>query len=72
MFSFFFTPTPVRDMPTALTSDAKVFGRFFHACLAGGVYLPPSAYEAYFLSTAHEGAAIDRACEVMSDAIQSL
>ncbi|MBI3884362.1 MAG: glutamate-1-semialdehyde 2,1-aminomutase [Opitutae bacterium] len=72
MFSFFFTPTPVRDMATALTSDAKVFGRFFHACLAGGVYLPPSAYEAYFLSTAHEGKAVDRACEVMSDAIQSL
>ena len=72
MFSFFFTPTPVRDMATAMTSDAKIFGRFFHACLAGGVYLPPSAYEAYFLSTAHEGAAIDRACEVMSEAIQSL
>ncbi len=72
MFSFFFTTTPVRDMATALTSDAKVFARFFHACLAGGVYLPPSAYEAYFLSTAHEGKAIDRACEVMSDAIQSL
>ena len=72
MFSFFFTPTPVRDMATAMTSDAIIFGRFFHACLAGGVYLPPSAYEAYFLSTAHEGAAIDRACEVMSEAIQSL
>ena len=71
MFSFFFTPTPVRDYATALTSDAKVFGRFFQTCLANGVYLPPSAYEAYFLSTAHEGAAIDRACEVMSKAIQS-
>ena len=72
MFSFFFTPTPVRDYATALTSDAKIFARFFRACLAGGVYLPPSAYEAYFLSTAHEGTAIDRACEVMSEAIQSL
>ena len=72
MFSLFFTPTPVRDMPTALASDAKVFGKFFHACLAGGVYLPPSAYEAWFLSTAHEGAAIDRACEVIESAITSL
>jgi len=43
MFSLFFTPTPVRDMPTALASDAKLFGKFFHACLADGVYLPPSA-----------------------------
>ena len=72
MFSLFFTPTPVRDYDTALTSDAKLFGRFFRACLDGGVYLPPSAYESWFLSTAHEGAAIDRACEVISSAIKSL
>ncbi len=72
MFSLFFTPTVVRDMPTALTSDAKLFGRFFHACLDGGVYLPPSAYESWFLSTAHEGPAIARACEIITKAIKSL
>jgi glutamate-1-semialdehyde 2,1-aminomutase len=72
MFSLFFTPTPVRDMTTALSSDAKLFGRFFHGCLANGVYLPPSAYEAWFLSTAHEGAAVDRACEVITSVIKSL
>jgi glutamate-1-semialdehyde 2,1-aminomutase len=59
-------------MATALTSDARLFGRFFHACLDAGVYLPPSAYEAWFLSTAHEGAAIDRACTVITKAIKSL
>ncbi len=72
MFSIFFTATPVRDYATALTGDAKLFGRFFHACLAGGVYLAPSAYEAGFLSTAHEGAAIDRACEVFTKSIREL
>ncbi len=72
MFSLFFTPTVVRDMPTALTSDARLFGRFFHACLADGVYLPPSAYESWFLSTAHEGPAIARACEIITKAIKSL
>jgi glutamate-1-semialdehyde 2,1-aminomutase len=72
MFSLFFTPTRVRDYTTALTSDAKLFGRFFHACLAKGVYLPPSAYEAWFLSTAHEGRDIDRACEIVSSAIKEL
>ncbi len=72
MFSLFFTPTPVRNYTSALTSDAKLFARFFHACLDGGVYLPPSAYEAWFLSTAHEGAAVDRACEVINNAIKSL
>ena len=72
MFSLFFTATPVHDMTSAMTSDAKLFGRFFHSCLNGGVYLPPSAYEAWFLSTAHEGSAVDRACEVITGAIKSL
>jgi glutamate-1-semialdehyde 2,1-aminomutase len=72
MFSLFFNTHPVVDMATALASDAKLFARFFHACLERGVYLPPSAYEAWFLSTAHEGDAIDRACEVVTDAIKTL
>lgn len=72
MFSLFFTDKPVRDYATALTSDAKLFGRFFHACLDAGVYLPPSAYETAFISTAHEGSAIDRACEIMTGAIARL
>jgi len=72
MFSLFFNPKPVRDYASALASDAKLFSKFFHACLDGGVYLPPSAYETCFLSTAHEGAAIDRACEVMTKAIAAL
>ncbi len=72
MFSLFFTGTPVRDYAGALTGDAKVFARFFHGCLDAGVYLPPSAYETAFISTAHEGAAIDRACDVMVKVIKSL
>ena len=72
MFSIFFTNAPVRDYATALQGDAKLFGRFFHACLDRGVYLAPSAYEAGFLSTAHEGAAIAKACDVMTEAIRGL
>ena len=72
MFSIFFTDTPVRDYDTALKGDAKRFTKFFHACLDNGVYLAPSAYEAGFLSTAHDGHAIDRACEVMTAAINGL
>jgi glutamate-1-semialdehyde 2,1-aminomutase len=72
MFSIFFTATPVRDYATALQGDAKLFARFFHGCLERGVYLAPSAYEAGFISTAHEGADIDRACAAMSDAIAAL
>ena len=72
MFSIFFTAKPVRDYESALSGDAKLFARFFHACLDHGVYLPPSAYETAFLSTAHEGAAVARACEVMSAALAGL
>ena len=72
MFSIFFTDTPVRDYATALQGDAKLFARFFHACLKEGVYLAPSAYETGFLSTAHDGPAIGRACEVLANAIESL
>lgn len=72
MFSIFFTATPVRDYASALTGDAKLFARFFRACLDNGVYLAPSAYEAAFLSTAHDGPAITRACEVMTRAIHDL
>ena len=72
MFSIFFTNTPVRDYATALKSDPALFGRFFHGCLERGVYLAPSAYEAGFLSTAHEGSAIARACEVMTTALREL
>ncbi|MFA5262340.1 MAG: glutamate-1-semialdehyde 2,1-aminomutase [Opitutaceae bacterium] len=72
MFSIFFTDKPVCDYDSALTSDAKLFARFFHLCLDRGIYLPPSAYETAFISTAHEGAAISRACEVMSQSIAHL
>ena len=72
MFSFFFSAAPVRNYESALASDAAVFRRIFHSCLDQGVYLPPSAYETAFLSTAHEGAAVDRACTAISHAIASL
>ena len=72
MFSLFFTREPVIDFATALSSDAKLFARFFHLCLDRGVYLPPSAYETCFLSTAHDGSAIDQACEIMIKALRSL
>ena len=72
MFSIFFSSEPVRDYATALRSDAKLFSRFFRGCLDRGVYLAPSAYEAGFISTAHRGSAVDRACEVLALAIREL
>lgn len=53
MFTWFFTPGPVTDWNSASKSDTKVFGRFFRAMLDNGVYLPPSQFEAAFMSAAH-------------------
>jgi glutamate-1-semialdehyde 2,1-aminomutase len=52
MFSVFFTETPVTDYATAKTQDVAAFAAFFHEMLARGVYLPPSSFEAWFVSTA--------------------
>ncbi|MGA8869131.1 MAG: glutamate-1-semialdehyde 2,1-aminomutase [Candidatus Sulfotelmatobacter sp.] len=53
MFTWFFTAGPVTDWDSASKSDTEQFGRFFRAMLDSGVYLPPSQYEAAFLSAAH-------------------
>jgi glutamate-1-semialdehyde 2,1-aminomutase len=53
MFTWFFTPGPVTDWISAAKSDTESFGRFFRSMLDSGVYLPPSQYEAAFLSAAH-------------------
>ncbi|MGA8430659.1 MAG: glutamate-1-semialdehyde 2,1-aminomutase [Candidatus Sulfotelmatobacter sp.] len=53
MFTWFFTPGPVTDWESASKSNIEMFGRFFHGMLDNGVYLPPSQYEAAFLSAAH-------------------
>ena len=56
MFSVFFTDGPVRDFDDAQRQDTAAFAAFFHAMLDRGVYLPPSAYEAWFVSAAHDDA----------------
>jgi glutamate-1-semialdehyde 2,1-aminomutase len=53
MFTLFFAKEPPFDYSSAKKADAARFGRFFHAMLDRGVYLPPSQYEAAFVSLAH-------------------
>jgi glutamate-1-semialdehyde 2,1-aminomutase len=53
MFTWFFTPGPVTGWESAARSDVDAFARFFRAMLENGVYLPPSQFEAAFLSAAH-------------------
>lgn len=53
MWTWFFTPAAVKDFDDAATSDTAMFGRFHRGMLDRGVWLPPSQFEAAFLSTAH-------------------
>ncbi|MGH3274754.1 MAG: glutamate-1-semialdehyde 2,1-aminomutase [Streptosporangiaceae bacterium] len=60
LFSFFLgVDGPVRDFAAASGQSAPAYAAFFHAMLAGGVYLPPSAFESWFLSAAHDDDALD-------------
>jgi glutamate-1-semialdehyde 2,1-aminomutase len=60
MFTPFFTSVPVTDYASAKKSDTAAFGRFFHAMLNHGVYLPPSQFEAAFVSASHSEADVQQ------------
>lgn len=53
MFTIFFQHGPVEDFIDAKKSDTKRFAKYFHEMLEHGVFIPPSQYEAWFVSTAH-------------------
>lgn len=72
MFTLFFGGEPVVDYASAKRSDAARFGRFFHALLDHGVYLPPSQFEAAFVSSAHSDAVIDETLDAARAAVRSL
>jgi glutamate-1-semialdehyde 2,1-aminomutase len=69
MFTWFFTEQPVTDFASATTSNTVAFGRFHRAMLDAGVWLPPSQYEAAFVSTAHGEAEIGMVLEAARSAL---
>jgi len=60
LFSVFLTDGPVHNYDDAQRTDTAAYAAFFHSMLDAGVHLPPSAFEAWFLSAAHDGQALDR------------
>ncbi len=54
MFTLFFNPDPVTDYDSAARSDTKKYAKYFTQMLKAGIYLPPSQFEACFLSTEHQ------------------
>jgi glutamate-1-semialdehyde 2,1-aminomutase len=71
LFSVFFTDVEVVDYDTARTQSTARYAAFFHEMLDRGVYLPPSAYEAWFVSAVHDEAAIDRVVDALPHAARA-
>ncbi|WP_432486995.1 glutamate-1-semialdehyde 2,1-aminomutase [Kineococcus sp. SYSU DK018] len=72
MFSVFFTQLDaVRDYDDARQQDLGAFRAFFHAMLSRGVHLPPSAFEAWFLSAAHDEEALGRVLDALPHAARA-
>jgi len=72
MFTTFFTDGPVFDWQTANSCDRQLYGRFFHAMLAQGIYLAPSQFEAGFVSVAHTEEIVGRTIEAARRAFKKL
>jgi glutamate-1-semialdehyde 2,1-aminomutase len=72
LFSVFLTADEVGDFEAARGQDTAAYARFFHAMLDRGVYLPPSAFEAWFLSIVHTGAEVDRVLSAAAEAAEAV
>jgi glutamate-1-semialdehyde 2,1-aminomutase len=69
LLTLFFSAEPIADFAAASACDLDAHARFCRAMLARGVYPPPSQFEAWFVSLAHDEAAIDRTIEAASESL---
>jgi len=72
MFTLFFTEGPVRNYTTAKMSNTKRFAQFFIEMMEQGIYLPPSQFEACFISLAHTQKDLDRTIEACDNALKRI
>ena len=72
MISLHFTDTPVKDFASAAKGDNQTFKKYFHGMLKRGVYLPPSAFESYFLNDATSYKDLDTTLESFSETLKEL
>jgi glutamate-1-semialdehyde 2,1-aminomutase len=68
--TLFFSPEPVRDFNAARACDTEAHARFCRAMLDRGVYPPPSQFEAWFVSLAHDEETIDRTLEAAAESLE--
>jgi len=69
LLTLFFGPEPVRDFAGARACDTEAHARFCRAMLDRGVYPPPSQFEAWFVSLAHDEATVDRTLEAAAESL---
>jgi glutamate-1-semialdehyde 2,1-aminomutase len=72
MISVHFSGQPVTDFASASSANNGLFNKFFHAMLDSGIYLPPSAFESWFLSNALSYADLDLTIEAAANALKDL
>ncbi|MER3446167.1 MAG: glutamate-1-semialdehyde-2,1-aminomutase [Candidatus Dadabacteria bacterium] len=72
MFTLFFTGREVVDYESALSSDTRMYSRFFKRMLSGGIMFPPSQFEALFLSLAHTERELDMTLEAAYSALKNV
>jgi glutamate-1-semialdehyde 2,1-aminomutase len=72
LFTLFFAEGPVKDYRTAKMSDTKRFAQFFIEMMEQGIYLPPSQFEAWFISLAHTQKDLDRTIEACDTALKKI
>ncbi len=70
MISVHFSKTPVSNFASAAAADNSFFNKFFHAMLKRGIYLPPSAFESWFLSTALTKEDLDKTIRAAEESVR--
>jgi glutamate-1-semialdehyde 2,1-aminomutase len=70
LVTLFFSPEPVRNFADASACDTEAHARFCNALLDRGVYPPPSQFEAWFVSLAHDDHTVDRTLEAAAEALK--
>ncbi len=72
MLSVFFSEEPVQNLADVKNSNIELFPRFFQYALEKGVFLPPSPFEAWFFSIAHDSSVIEKTIDILTDALEIL
>ena len=72
MLTLFFTDKDVNDFNSAVKSDTKLYGKYFHEMLKRGIYLPPAQFEAFFVSMAHTKEDLNKTVKANYEGLKNL